>query len=221
MAPPSLPQPSPPPLLPPLSYRGFPNAFTYNEAREHCALDGGIIAVPHSEEERLAIMAARTADNYTWVGYTLPKNKDIRTKYDKYVGEDGAASVAAFNYWHHNEPSGDKRSWARGVWMEPGTGRWWMGCSSASRCAKMDVTEWWGLQKEDVSKIIGGSCRSSASTAAARPGRSPHRRHSLHGLLSHLCRHSRRHSSLHRLLIYLRRRPRRCGCGGGGRRHSR
>ena len=146
MAPPSLPQPSPPPLLPPLSYRGFPNAFTYNEAREHCALDGGIISVPHSEEERLAIMAARTADNYTWVGYTLPKNKDIRTKYDKYVGEDGAASVAAFNYWHHNEPSGAKRNWARGVWMEPGTGRWWMGCFECK-----------SLRKNGCNGVVGSS----------------------------------------------------------------
>ncbi|XP_035658319.1 uncharacterized protein LOC118403649 [Branchiostoma floridae] len=81
-------------------YKDFPEQKTYNEARQACAEDGGLLAMPKESATNTFISGLRNGDQYRWLGLTDASSEG------QWVFEDGQTlEPSDYSNWRPGEPN--------------------------------------------------------------------------------------------------------------------
>ncbi|XP_066271187.1 aggrecan core protein-like [Branchiostoma lanceolatum] len=81
-------------------YKDFDEPKTYSDARQRCAEDGGLVAMPKDNATNAFISDLRIRDGYRWIGLTDAISEG------QWVFEDGQSwQSSGYSNWHPGEPN--------------------------------------------------------------------------------------------------------------------
>ncbi|XP_066283099.1 uncharacterized protein [Branchiostoma lanceolatum] len=93
-------------------YKDFPKKRSYDEARERCAADGGMLALPKDNATNAFLVNLRDGTGNRWFGMT------DRIKEGQWVFEDGQnLATTGYSNWYPGEPNNkDRRQHCAAIW---------------------------------------------------------------------------------------------------------